>query len=117
MLDFVCHNCGKCCGPVPIVEDERRRIESFLKKHPGIRERIKQKGVSLDCVFRDEEKGCLIYPARPKICKAYTCASREWMTKFEKPKGSQRLINECFGVGGSKEDYTRMVDEYLKSIK
>lgn len=72
MSDFVCYNCGKCCGTVPIVTEERRRIEKFLKKHPSIRVRIKQKGPSLDCVFRDEEKGCLIYPARPQICRAYT---------------------------------------------
>ena len=116
MSNFVCHNCGKCCGPVPIVEEERRRIEKFLKKHPSIRVKIKQKGPSLDCVFRDEEKGCLIYSARPKICRAYTCSSRDWMQNFKIPQGPQKLINDCFGAGCSIESYKSMMDEYLNSL-
>ena len=115
MSDFVCHNCGKCCGPVPISEEERKRIDKFLKKHPSIRERIKQKGPSLDCVFRDEEKGCLIYSCRPKICKAYTCSSKQWAKEFKKPPGSLRLINDCFGVGCSVEGYMSMINNLFTS--
>lgn len=117
MSDFVCRNCGKCCGPVPIVEEERKRIEKYLQKHPGVRERIKRKGASIDCVFRDEEKGCLIYPCRPQICKAYNCSSADWTKDFKKPKGSPQLINDCFGVATSTEHYTSMLCNYLKSIQ
>lgn len=111
--DFVCHNCGECCGPVAIREEERRRIEGFLKKHPSVRERIKHKTPSLDCVFRDDEKGCLIYPCRPQICKAYTCSSKHWTKDLKKPSGSLKLINECFGAACSKEDFEVMLDNFF----
>lgn len=117
MSDFVCHNCGKCCGPVTIVEEERKKIEKYLQKHPGIREKIKGKKASIDCIFLDSEKGCLIYPARPKICKAYTCSSAEWAKDFKPPKGTPKLINDCFGVAISTENYKSIIHNYLISIQ
>lgn len=101
---------------MPIVEEERRRIEKFLNKHPSIRIRAKQKSLSLECVFRDNEKGCLIYSARPKICRAYMCSSTKWTKEFKKPSGSVTLINECFGNATNKEAYRNMLKEILPGI-
>ena len=117
MSDFVCRNCGKCCGPVPIVEEERKKIEKYLQKHPGIREKIKGKKPSIDCIFLDSEKGCLIYPARPKICKAYRCSSKDWTNDFKPPKGTSQLINDCFGVATSTETHKSIIQNYLSSTK
>lgn len=113
MSEFVCHNCGKCCGPVPIVETERQRIEKFLKKHPSIRIQAKQKPFSLDCIFRDEEKGCLVYSARPKICRVYKCSSNLMDQRFQNPAGTPRLINECFGDSCFKDLYSSMLKRLL----
>lgn len=116
MSEFVCRNCGQCCGLVFIVEEERKRIENYLKKHPSIRERIKGKEPSITCVFRDEEKGCLIYPCRPKICRAYMCTSTDWQKGFKIPTGSPKILNDCFGAGCSTEKYKSMMDDYLKQM-
>ena len=115
MTEFVCRNCGQCCGPVPIVEKERQRIEKFLKKHPSIRILAHQKPFSTTCVFRDSEKGCLIYSSRPKLCRAYQCSSLKWFEEFKNPPGSPRLINECFGAACDRESYSSMREDIFNS--
>ena len=67
-----CKDCGKCCGPVPITEDDVKEIGEYIKEN-----KIKVRKVdplSLNCIFRDEKsKKCLIYPVRPLICRLFRC--------------------------------------------
>ena len=107
---FECHNCGSCCGPVPITHEERIKIEHFLKSHSEIKKLAKQKAFSLTCVFRDEKnKKCLIYPCRPEICKHFQCGNEQWKKQFITPKPGKQdsypLINQYFGASIFKDAY------------
>ena len=66
-----CVNCGDCCGIVPADIKEVHTIRYFLKVNPAARERVlKQSVEAFDCLFRDNKaKRCLIYPARPVVCR------------------------------------------------
>lgn len=107
---FECHNCGNCCGPVPITVQERIKIEHFLKSHPEIAKEAKKKVFSLSCVFRDEKnKKCLIYSCRPEICKLFQCGNEHWKKQITPPTLTEKdplpLINECFGASTFKDAY------------
>ena len=119
MENFVCKNCGECCGPVPIIEEERKRIIAYLQKHHDVRLKAKQKDFSFTCVFRDEKNGCLIYPCRPKICRKFTCSSDKWKQEMNSSVDSDyirsfnegaKLINECFGADCYKEKYKELLN-------
>lgn len=105
---FECHNCGSCCGPVPITLQEQLSIERFLRSNPEIKKEAKKKAFSLTCVFRDEKnKKCLIYPCRPDICQHFQCGNIHWKKQLKKPakQDNYPLINEYFGAPIFKEAY------------
>lgn len=76
-----CSRCGNCCTPfLPMNKSEVNKVKEYLKQHPEIEERalnnkpVKGKDVYIRCCFYDaEEKSCMVYPARPGICKLYKC--------------------------------------------
>ena len=119
---FECHNCGSCCGVVPITLQERLKIEQFLKSHPEIKKLAKQKPFSLACVFRDEKnKKCLIYPSRPEICKHFQCGNEHWKKNFTVPTPAKNdnypLINEYFGAPNLKDVYITLRIKILTDNK
>jgi len=79
-LDGKCANCGACCsGYLPLSAQEIRRIHEYVDRHSiheqhnGIAVMV---GPMLDmtCPFRDNiHKRCLIYDARPEICRSFQC--------------------------------------------
>lgn len=69
-----CTNCGQCCGPIPIGDNELKKIIAFLKNVPeSEKERLRnQPREYLTCEFRDTEKNnCFIYEVRPTICRLF----------------------------------------------
>lgn len=104
--EFICKNCGKCCGPVPVNKEEINRIQKYLAKRPKIKKEVQSKELSVTCVFRDEiTQKCLIYPCRPRICKLYKC-SGSWDDNFHPSNsGRMKLINEVFGNPHHRDAY------------
>ena len=77
--DSKCSNCGNCCSNfLPVSKKEVKKIQRYIKKHK-VREQVRRyptaKGtIDFMCPFRSEnEKKCLIYPARPAICQDFQC--------------------------------------------
>jgi len=69
---FTCRNCGECCGPIPVTDEEWRLIRRAIKHMPQ-NERMRLKGQErpfLTCPLRDMENNrCSAYDARPLICR------------------------------------------------
>ncbi|KQL18360.1 YkgJ family cysteine cluster protein [Cytobacillus solani] len=70
-----CKGCkGMCCGPVPITENERMKIQKAIRKMP-VKKRMELKNQQRyigTCIFFDEKNDrCGIHSARPSICKAF----------------------------------------------
>jgi uncharacterized protein len=63
-----------CCGPVPITEDELKRIKKKVKTMPA-KKRLELKNQQRffgTCIFYDETNDrCGIHSVRPSICKAF----------------------------------------------
>lgn len=67
-----CRNCGKCCGVIPVTDDELTSIRSYLESHPFSRRYASQHTGHITCPFRDDKmKCCLIYEVRPVICRLF----------------------------------------------
>ncbi len=79
--NFTCHNCGRCCKQVPIIESDSVIIQKYLSEHPDIQAYAKAKGYTPECIFRNNPlKKCMIYPVRPHVCKHSRC-DRPYDTK------------------------------------
>lgn len=97
-LRFECTQCGKCCGGSPgfvwVNDQEISEIAEFLNepveavfgvytRREGTRRSLREKN-NYDCVFYDREKGCTIYPVRPRQCRTWpfwdsnTKTAQEW---------------------------------------
>ena len=75
-----CRQCGACCKkckPIVAQEYEVERIAHRLGVRPRSLKRAWEKvsddlwSLPTPCPYRDEEKGCLIYEARPVTCKYF----------------------------------------------
>lgn len=74
MAEFRCHNCGECCGPIPISKAEFEAISKAIRgMPPEKREALKAQARSdLTCILHDtESKACSVYEARPEICRMF----------------------------------------------
>ena len=83
-----CSNCGQCCTEfLPLTTDEVRLIKTYVKeKHIKPKFQIfSSTGFNTKCPFRDEEnKKCLIYTVRPKICRLFKCNQTEKVIETHK---------------------------------
>lgn len=102
--DFTCKGkcscCGQCCSDLlSLSKEEINRIDDYLLSHKV--EAIPKRGdIDLICPFRNDTlKVCMIYEARPDICRVFKCdrspkdalAIREF-TNFNKKTISMRDI-------------------------
>ena len=86
-----CTNCGQCCGPIPISEQEYGEILRYLAKHPEAYEVVNGKHEMLECVFRDNaNKRCVIYPVRPVVCSIYGVSKSPYL---QCPNGNSAQID------------------------
>ena len=120
-LRFECTRCGVCCcGPEPgyvwVSPLEVERLSEFLGltidefgsrylRRVGDCLSLVEKPVSLDCVFWDDQKGCLVYEARPKQCRAYPF----WDEVLESAETWSEEGESCPGIGkGRRHDGSRI---------
>lgn len=99
---FNCQNCGLCCGPVPVTQEEFKKIKKFIKKVPDseVVRLKKQNRDSLTCIFRDIEKDkCSIYSSRPDICRMFglyegmECPNNDSYKTKNLVEGQKRMSN------------------------
>ncbi len=123
-LRFRCTRCGKCCTGAPgfvwVDADEQATIADFLGEG---RERFLQfytrrlaRGQSLrerangDCVFYQRDKGCTIYPVRPRQCRTWPF----WESNVRSPQAWQETCAICPGSGTGElvpaEEITRRLN-------
>jgi Fe-S-cluster containining protein len=71
-----CSKCGECCGVIlPIDQEDAYRIFDYVqKKKIHVCKTVLVMKQKLQCPYYSGKKeGCLIYEARPKICRMYRC--------------------------------------------
>ena len=112
MSEFICINCGQCCGPVPISNTDWDKIVTAVDNMSvtDIEHLVKQKRESMTCIFRDMDfKKCAIYEHRPLVCRlqgtqeGLPCPN---MPRYAKGDNGRVAVNRDFGENG----------EYFKGI-
>ncbi|MBI3829632.1 MAG: YkgJ family cysteine cluster protein [Planctomycetes bacterium] len=119
---FTCQpGCRRCCGGAPgdvwVTEAEIAAIAEYMKLAPDEFERsylrryasgrasIRERSNG-DCVLLDE-KGCSVYPARPKQCRDYPF----WPEVMATPFAWIAEMNRCPGIGdGELHEAPKIVD-------
>lgn len=106
-LSFACSQCGRCCtgdpGYVWVTKKEIEalaefcglQLDEFGKRYLrriGRRYSLTEKANN-DCVFYD--RGCTVYPARPKQCRTFPF----WPENLKTRGAWEEVAGECPGVG------------------
>ena len=81
MQDFTirgeCKDCGRCCSNILFsTKEEINRIKKYMKENNIVLKTpysIFNKEYKPACPFLDENKKCIIYPVRLKICSTFSC--------------------------------------------
>ena len=123
-LRFECTQCGKCCTGEPgfvWVNDEE--IEKLAKFRGDVRHefaalytKTSRGKVTLrekangDCVFFHAERGCTVYPVRPRQCRTWPF----WESNLESPEAWDRTEGDCPGSGHGP---LIPVEEILRRVK
>ena len=108
-LRFTCTQCGHCCtgdpGFVWVTEEELaalakargeplREVRALYTRAARGRVTLREKANG-DCVFYDRDKGCTVYPVRPRQCRTWPF----WASNLESPEAWQRAESICPGSG------------------
>jgi len=108
-LRFTCTRCGNCCTGAPgfvwVNDDEVAAIAAFrgeavaetLALHTRTvgGQRSLRERANGDCVFYDRERGCTIYPGRPRQCRTWPF----WQSNLDTPADWERTCKFCPGSG------------------
>lgn len=100
--DGECSRCGGCCGRViPLTEEDADRLRAYVGSH-GVRPN-RDAG---SCPFLSGD-GCMVYEARPIMCRLYTCRGHLTGEMADDPRnmlfGSAVCVDMqefAFGKGG-----------------
>jgi Fe-S-cluster containining protein len=123
-LRFACTRCGHCCTGAPgfvwVNDDEVRALAVFrgepveevlglyTRREGGTRRSLKEKANG-DCVFYDREKGCTVYPVRPRQCRTWPF----WECNAHSPAAWAAAAADCPGMNQGElipaEEITRRV--------
>ncbi|HLJ92827.1 MAG TPA: YkgJ family cysteine cluster protein [Gemmataceae bacterium] len=126
-LRFCCTRCGKCCTGAPgrvWVNDEEMAVIAEYQNEPldqvvGLYTRVAERGRSLrekangDCIFYDPEKGCTIYPVRPRQCQTWPF----WESNVATPQDWQRTCDVCPGSGQGELISAEEISRRLKGFR
>jgi Fe-S-cluster containining protein len=107
-LRFRCTRCGNCCtGPPGVVwvepeeiaaiaEFRGEKVEETRDLHTRVvgRDRSLREKANGDCVFYDRERGCTIYPVRPRQCQTWPF----WDSNVVTPESWKRTQATCPGA-------------------
>lgn len=73
----ICSKCGECCGVIlPLDQEDVDIIAKYVLKnkiHSIAATLIMENKLQCPYYTGNKNKGCIIYEARPKICKYYKC--------------------------------------------
>ena len=108
-LHFSCTRCGNCCTGTPgfvwVSDEEVAALANFRDEPPdevrALYTRMAKRGRTLrekdngDCVFYDREKGCTVYPVRPRQCHTWPF----WESTVDSPETWQQTCAVCPGAG------------------
>ncbi|WNB90923.1 YkgJ family cysteine cluster protein [Bacillus sp. NEB1478] len=98
MESLPCEGCkGLCCGPVPVTENELKKIKKKIKTLPSkTRSELEnQNRYYGTCIFYDLDKDrCGIHSARPEICRKFGYYKE--LVCFRKPAIATKNINPSF---------------------
>lgn len=104
-----CTACGECCSNLlPLTRAEVERIRKYvasngIKPQSNVALFTREPTIFGDCPFLDRtrEKKCLIYEARPLICRDFRCdkGSTEMSEELLKEKRFVVNMRETFGGG------------------
>lgn len=74
-----CSRCMQCCTDfIPLTRSDIIRIKKYMKTHHVERNiATDEKGNYIVLCPFISEKGCQIYPVRPKICRGFCCWHNE----------------------------------------
>lgn len=123
-LRFRCTRCGNCCTGPPgyvwinqaelanlaefleqTVEQVKTRYTRVVSRHRSLIE--KPNG---DCIFFEKEKGCTVYPVRPRQCQTWPF----WHSNVITPESWKRTCSTCPGSGQGElipvEEITRRLN-------
>ena len=126
-LRFACTRCGTCCtgepGYVWVNDAELRALADFrgetAEEVTGLYTRLSSRGRTLrekangDCVFYDREKGCTIYPVRPRQCRTWPF----WESNVATPRAWQHTCEICPGSGKGELIPAEEITRRLKVIR
>ena len=90
-----CKRCGKCCGTIVFSGIERLIIEEYVARKDIVLENF---STSRNCPALDENNNCIIYPARPMICRLFGVVDNSWLScPYVQPKIKMpnKLALEC----------------------
>jgi len=125
-LRFRCTMCGNCCTGAPGVvwvndaeigeianftgESTERLLADYTKMY-GDRRSLVEKSNG-DCIFYDRQKGCTIYPVRPRQCRTWPF----WESNLESPEAWQKTCEVCPGSGSDKGELIP-VEEIVRRMR
>lgn len=71
-----CRGCGECCSRIlPMSTFDLNRLAAYVREH-GIEQRSprgRAGDIDLTCPYLDDGRECMVYDARPEICRIYRC--------------------------------------------
>lgn len=126
-LRFTCTMCGKCCtgepGYVWVNDDEIQALAKFrgepLREFVPLYTRPSRGKVTLkerangDCVFYDRDRGCTVYPVRPRQCRTWPF----WASNLASPETWERTEAACPGSGQGELIPAEEIVRRMKVIK
>ena len=70
-----CRGCGECCGRfLPLTPADEIRLAAYVRSH-GIKPHPEPRSiVDLTCPYLNGKRECMVYEARPEICRGYSCS-------------------------------------------
>lgn len=94
-----CSKCGECCTNfLPVTQKEIYEIQKYVIKNnirPQKQMLIMQNRLS--CPYYDGKK-CLIYKARPLICKEFYCYKKISIESAKKMVAEKRIMVNMWGI-------------------
>lgn len=76
-----CTKCGECCGSIiPLTIEDIRNLKNYvLKNNIKMQKQVLVMKSQFMCPYYtgNKEKGCVVYEARPKICRFYQCNKKQ----------------------------------------
>jgi Fe-S-cluster containining protein len=126
-LGFTCTRCGNCCTGAPgyvwVNDAEVQALAAYRQEAPGEflnlytrrvgSKRTLREKANGDCIFYEADKGCTVYPVRPRQCQTWPF----WESNLRSPKAWQRTCEVCPGSGQGDLIPVEEITRRLKVIK